>query len=441
LRLDGSSNAQPTDRFFFSPVVSAAWNVKKELLDEQTFVNDLVLRASVGRLGRLNAYDNYAQGPQYTAQVGYTGNLTVPGYNGIAVLTRPYSAGWIGYGIPWAYSEQINIGADATVLDNRIRLSLEWYSKTEKDLILGIPDYAEYGYKQSLESGMSLRNTGIDFSISADVIRKEKFGWNAGLNLNHNSNKLLSLPRDLNEIVVGNRLLKVGQPVDQYWLFVNDGIYTTDADVPVVDGQPLKYNGTALKAGDPRWRDVNGDNIIDNNDKVLTGHSLPTVAGGFDNNLRYGNWNLAMNFYFNLGRKLINQEMSNRFDFVNREGNSNVNSVKEITFWEKRGDYSKYPLYNPWSTVLPYRVDQDLFLENASFLKLRTLTLGYDLTSIMKRKSKNITRFYVYGSVANVFTVTSYTGQDPELAGYTGYDAGYGQPIPRTYTLGVKMDL
>ena len=132
--------------------------------------------------------------------------------------------------------------------------------------------------------------------------------------------------------------------------------------------------------------------------------------------------------------------MANRFDFINREGLNNINSVKEITYWEKRGDYSKYPLYNPWSSSAPYQVDQDLFLENASFLKLRSVSLGYDLTKMMKKKSLMMERFYVYGSVNNVFTLTKYTGQDPELVDYTGYDTGYGMQIPRTYTMGVKME-
>ncbi|MBC6112303.1 SusC/RagA family TonB-linked outer membrane protein [Pedobacter fastidiosus] len=441
LRLDGSSNAQPTSRWFYSPTISAAWNVKNELLKDSRWIDDLVLRASVGRMGRPFSYDNYAQGPQYTASVGYTGNLTVPGYNAFGVLTRTYQFGWVGYGVPWSYSDQINIGADASMLKNRLHVSLDVYSKTEKNQLIGIPAFAEYGYKQSIESGMSVNNMGVDLTISGQVISRSKFSWNSALNLNHNVNELKALPRGLDQLVIGNRFLKVGQPVDQYWLLVNNGIYNSDAEVPVVNGQKLKYKGIVLKAGDPRWQDQNGDNTIDDNDKVLKGHSLPTVAGGFDNNFKYGNWSLGTSLYFNLGRKLINQEMANRFDFVNREGNTDITSVKEITFWEKRGDYTKYPLYNPWSTVIPYRADQDLFLENASFLKLRQVSLGYELGNLLKKKNIKISKLFVYGSVSNIFTITPYTGQDPELVSYDGIDTGYGQPIPRTYTVGVKMEL
>jgi TonB-linked SusC/RagA family outer membrane protein len=441
LRADGSSNAQPTSRWFYSPVVAVAWNIKNEFLQKDKLVDDLVLRASIGRLGRLHSYDNYAQGPQYTASVGYTGNLTVPGYNAFSVLTRPYSFGWVGYGIPWSHSNQVNIGVDASLLSNRLHVSLEVYDKTEKNLLIGIPAFAEYGYKQSIESGMSVGNRGIDLTVRGEIVKKGPLSWNAALNLNHNNNRLKALPRGLQEITIGSRLLKVGQAVDRYWVFVNEGIYTADKDVPVKNGLPLKYNGITLMAGDPRWKDINGDNVLDNRDKVLKGHAFPLLAGGLDNTVGYGGWSLSLNFYFNLGRQVINQEMSDRFNFINRESNLDVTSVKEITFWEKRGNYNKYPLYNPWSTVIPYRTDQDLFLENASFLKLRTLTLGYDLSAYLKKKGMSTERLFVYGSVNNVFTITPFTGQDPELVGYDGINTGYGQPIPRTYTVGVKIDL
>ncbi|MET4080949.1 TonB-linked SusC/RagA family outer membrane protein [Pedobacter sp. UYP30] len=441
MRADGSSNAQPTSRWFYSPVLSAAWSVKKEFLTDISVIDDAVLRASVGRLGRLNVFDNFAEGPQYTASVGYTGNVTVPGYNGFGVLTRPYAAGFVGYDIPWAYTEQLNIGLDVALLKNKLNASFDYYTKTDKKQLLGIPSYAEYGYRQSIESGMDVNNTGVDLSLNYRAIAHDNFTWVTGLNFNYNSNKLKALPRGLDQIVIGDRLLKVGSPVDQYWLLQNKGIYNADADVPVVNGQPLKYNGIPLKAGDPRWVDQNGDNNIDDNDRVLQGNSLPKFYGGFDNNFTYKQWSLNTNLYFNLGRKVLNQESATRFDFVNSQGSNSISSVKEITFWEKRGDYTKYPLYNPWSTVIPYRLQQDLFLENASFLKLRSVSVGYDFTDMFKKNKVKISKMMVYASANNIFTITKYSGQDPELIGYNGIDGGYGQPIPRTYTLGVKMEL
>ena len=441
LRADASTNAQPTSRWFYSPSVGASWNIKNEFFAESKIISLLSFKVGAARIGRINLYDNYSEGPQYMSSVGYTGNSTVPGYNAFSVLTRPYSFGWVGYGIPWAYSDQVNAGFDAAFLKNRLRISVDLYSKTEKDLLLGIPKYAEFGYQKSIESGMSINNRGIDLVIAADPIsNSKKLSWTTALSLNFNKNKLIALPGGLQQLSIDNRLLKVGKQVDGYWLYVNDGKYTSDAEVPVNNGEKLKFNGITLKAGDPKWRDVNGDKMINENDKVLSGHSLPLVSGGFDNNVTFGNFNLGVNLYFTLGRDLINQDMANRFDFINREGQSNLNSVKEITYWEKRGNYNLYPLYNPWSPVIPYRVDQDLFLENASFLKLRTISLGYDFGKSHKSKQK-FNKLYIYGTINNLFTVTNYTGQDPELVSYTGYDTGYGLPIPITYSFGIKMDL
>ncbi|EDM33982.1 putative outer membrane protein [Pedobacter sp. BAL39] len=443
LRADASSNSQPTERWLFTPSLSLGWDVKKEFLESNTLVSTFGVRIGAGRLGRLNAYDNYAQGPQYTADIGYTGNVTVPGYNSIAVLTRPYNFGWVGYGIPWAYTDQLNIGFDLGFMKDRFRAGLELYTKNDKNQLLGIPAFAEYGYSQSFEAGMDVQNTGLDVILSADVLQKNKIGlsWTSTLNFNFNKNQLKALPGGRDELIVNGRLLKVGESVDRYWLLTNNGIYKADRDVPQQGGIYKRYNGIDFSGGDPNWADVNNDNVINNSDKSLMGNIFPKVAGGFNNQFGYGNWTLGLDLYFNLGREILNQDMANRFDFINREGMSTMSSVKEITFWEKRGDYSKYPLYNPWSSVIPYRVDQDLFLENGSFLKLRTLSLGYDLSAFLKNKKSAIERIYIYGSAHNLFTITPYSGQDPELVDYTGVDTGYGQPIPRTYTLGVRVNL
>jgi TonB-linked SusC/RagA family outer membrane protein len=441
LRADGSSNQQPTSRWFYSPVLTAGWDLKKDLLSESASVSELSLTGSIGRMGRYENFDNYAQGPQYTAFIGYTGNLITPGYSGIGTLTRPYSAGYVPYNLKWAYTDQASLGLNASLLNKRLYLSLSGYYKHDKNMLLGVPSAAEYGYTSVIRNGMAVRNVGVDATIGGSILTSENtVSWNSSLNVNFNRNTLTALPGGLNQLVLGDRMLKVGSSVDSYWLLTNQGIYNTDAEVPVVAGKKLAYNGIALKAGDPRWQDVNGDNAITDADRTLQGHSLPVVSGGWNNDFTYKRWTLGLNFYYNLGRKLLNQEMANRFDFYNREGVNDINSAREITYWEKRGDYSKYPIYNPASSVAPYQVNQSLFLEDASFIKLRNLSLGYDLTSKFKSKYVNLQKFYIYASVSNVFTLTKYTGQYPELVNYTGYDTGYGMQIPRTFILGVKLD-
>ena len=443
LRSDGSSNAQPTSRWLVTPTVSLGWNVENDLLADNPTFSTFNVRASAGRLGRLNVFDNFSQGPSYSTFVGFTGNVITPGYNGFGVLTRPYEFGWSGYGIPWAYTDQLNIGVDLGLANDRFRIGIDGYIKHDRNQLLGIPSYAEFGYDQSYEAGMDVKNAGVELILGIDAIRstEDKFAWTTSLNLSYNHNQLTALPGGLSEIVINNRLFRVGEPMDRFWLFENEGIYLTDADVPVKDGQRQSYNGIALQAGDPRWVDKNGDNRIDDSDRRLMGHIFPKVSGGFANQFSYGRWTVDANFYFNLGKDILNTDMANRFDFINREGTVDMNAVKEITFWEKRGDYSQYPRYNPWSSVIPYRADQDLFLEDGSFVKLRTLTVGYDLSDVLSERSSAISRLYVYCTGHNLFTLSGYTGRDPELVDFAGRDTGYGLPIPRMYTLGIRMNL
>jgi TonB-linked SusC/RagA family outer membrane protein len=444
VRTDGSSAAQPTSRWYVSPIVSAGWDLKKELNNEGSRISELKLHASYGRVGRIQSDDRFAAGPHYTVDIGYAGEPRVSTVSGVATLNRPYSQGWVGYDIPWAYSEQLNAGINLGLWSNRLNLSADLYSRSDKNQLFGIPAFAEYGYTQAYQAGMNVNNSGLDLELSGSILQASaKLQWRSSLNVNYNRNRLKALPGGLKELALGNRLLKVGQATDQYWLLQNEGIYNADSEIPVnpATNTKLSFQGITLNSGDPKWQDRNGDFVIDDQDRSLMGHSLPLVSGGFSNNLRYGNWSMGLNLYYNLGRKVINQDMARRFDFINQQSANDINSVKEITFWEKRGDYNKYPIYNPWSNAIPYRVDQNLFLENAAFLKLRSLSVAYDLKDFLKASKSRISSISVYATANNLFTLTSYTGRDPELTDYAGYDTGYGLQIPKTYTLGIRMNL
>ncbi len=436
LRSDGSSNAQPDARWIFTPSLSVNWNIKNSWFNTNPNLKDLTARFSVGRIGLANVFDDFAQGPNYVAQMGFTGNQLIAGYNAIAGLVRPYESGWVGYDIPWAYIDQGNLGLDYAIQKKNFHVSLDVYVKQTKNQLINIPSYSEYGYKSSYAAGMNVQNIGTELTVGLDPIQSDNFKWSTALNVSHNQNKLKALPNGLDRLVIGNNLLEVGKPLDQYWLLSNEGIYKTDADVP----QGMTYNAIQLRAGDPIWKDQNGDNTINDQDRKLRGHRLPAVFGNWYNNFVFGKWDLGINMYYNIGRQLINQEMANRFDFINNEGAKKLDAIKEITYWEKRGDYSKYPLYNPWSTVIAYQADQDLFLENASFVKIRAITLGYNLTSLLAGRTQAIRNAYAYVSANNVATITSYSGVDPEIVDYTGYDIGSKMRIPRIYTLGIKVD-
>jgi TonB-linked SusC/RagA family outer membrane protein len=445
-RADGSSSAQPDNWWLYTPTFTGGLNIKNTWLKDHDAINALKLQASWGRVGRLMPDDRFGEGPQYTSDLSFSNNPVRFSYNGFPGISRAYSSGYIGYGITWPYTEQLNVNASAALLNNRIQLSLDVYNKMDRNMLLGVPFSAEYGYNLRYKNGMTVRNRGVDLAVRAAVLpSKSALQWVPGISVNYNKNTLMALPDGLNELVVANgtKLLQVGHAIDQYWVLENEGIYNRDADIPVnAEGKSLNYKGIPLHAGDPRWKDRNGDHVIDDKDKVLKGHISPVISGGFNNDFYWRGFTLGLSFYYTLGRKVMNAEVANHFDFINREGKIDMSAVKEITFWSKAGSYDKYPLYNPWSTVDAYRTDQDLFLENGSFLKLRNLSLQYDLTTAKWwNKKGKINGLAVYATATNLFTITPYTGGDPELVDFNGFDTGYSLPLSRTYTIGLKMDL
>ncbi|PSL44379.1 TonB-linked SusC/RagA family outer membrane protein [Chitinophaga niastensis] len=441
LRSDGSSNINANGyTWFVSPTIAASYKLSEEnFLRNSSTISRLLLRASWGREGRLFLDDNIGNGPYYTVDIGWSGNRNIAGYNGIPTLGLPFGKGYSGWGTRWPYTDQWNLGADLSLWHDKIAISGDIYSKTDKNGVIAVPVPSEYGFKQTNKNGMSVRNYGAELSIAATV-SNGAFSWQPQLIMQTNQNKLLALPDNLSSITYGNRRLKVGKPIDRYWLLQNNGIYTKESDIPVKNGQPLSFNGIPFKVGDPKWEDMTGDNVINDDDRIMKGHINPAISGGFSNTFTYKQLSLNVVMAYSLGRQVINARMAGRFDFVNREGVDNINGVKELTFWQRVGDYSKYPMYNPWSYVNPYQADQTLFLEDASFAKLRSLTLSYSLTGMKWARKRSFTQCKVYATVNNLFTITRYSGADPELADFTGYDNGYGMPIPKTYTLGFTLE-
>lgn len=439
LRRDGSSNGQPDSRWVTTPAFNANFNLKEQFLKTNSIFNKLDISAGWGRSIRVFLDDRYAAGPQYRSENGWFEEPTIPGYGGRLGINRPYDSGFIGYGITLPYADRTNVTLDASFLNSRLNAAVTVYNRDDKDQIIGIPVPLETGYGVTHKTGMDINNKGLELMLNGLVISKPNgLNWNTTVNLNYNKNELKALPEGLTEVINGDNKLVVGKPVGSFWLYTNNGIYNTNAEVPA----GRTFNGIPMKAGDPNWVDYNNDNRIDSRDKVLAGDRLPKFIGGWNNTLSYKRFDLNFNFIFALGQKAINQYESTRYGFINREAGNNINSVKEVSSWQVFDNEKNYPIYNPWSDVDAYRADQDLFLENASYMKLRSVTIGYDFgKTALFRKSGNFRRAYLYATAMNVFTVTNFSGADPELVNYNGYYDGANLTIPRTFVLGFKLDL
>lgn len=441
-RRDGSSLVQSNSRWFNSYSFDGMYDFNYHL--ESDYVNKLQLTASYGRMGVIPESDRIAAGPQYDTGLGWEGNKAVFSYNGIGTVSRPYYSGWIGYDIPWEYNTLATIGLDIGV-NNHFDFNASFYNKHNKDMVFSVPTVSESGYSYEMLNGMSVENKGVDFTFTANFPQTSVngIGWNASLNVGYNTNKLTGLPRGMEEATIGRRKLEVGERIDRFWLLRNEGVFLNDQDVPVNPNnyELLNYNGgTVFKEGDPRWRDLNGDYEINDKDRELIGNMMPKYVGGLSGQFLYGKIDLSVQFYFNIGRDILNEQAAKYYDFVNTDESNHMGGVREITYWEKNFKDNTYPTYNPWSGVTPYQVEQDMFMEDGSFIKLRNLSLGYDFTSLVNTKTDKFKRFYGYVTANNIWTYTKYSGRDPELVDFFGYDTGAGIRLPKTFTVGVKLE-
>ena len=450
-RYDGSTEIQADDRWLFSPAATVKWNLKSQFMANLKVVSKLTAEASWARVGKLIGYNRYALGPQYSSvDLNWKNQMLIPSYNGYASISRPYSYGWIGYDLGWPYTDKRNLNINGSFFKNRLDLDASLYDNYDKDMIIRTPVPQEYGYEYQYQSGMEVNNRGIDVSLSAGILSNANgLNWDMTFNMNYNWNKLEKLPNGLTDIEIDGRKLQVGQSVDRFWVYKNEGIYKDDSDVPVgADGKPLSINGIPFHKGDPIWADVDGNNVINSKDKVLEGHSTPPFTGGFFNQFRYKNLALSFHLFFAAGYNALNCRSSQRYDFRTLDNQNSLGAVKEIFFWQNTHDKNDYPIYNPLSEVHPYREDQDLFLESLSYLKLRTVSLGYNFTINVGKKDKKTgirkkseNNAYLYLTANNLWTWTNFSGDDPELVDFNGYYTGYSLPIPRSIVLGFRLKL
>jgi TonB-linked SusC/RagA family outer membrane protein len=446
VRRDGSSALQPDNRWTTNYAFSGRAFLKENLFKDNNTVTAFDVYASYSRLGHLFSDDRFSRGPNLKPDLTFTGNPALATYNGLPGLSRPYNSGWVGYGIPWMYSDNIAGGISTDLFAGRLSASAEVYSRTTKNQLLPIPVPLEWGYTGAYYSGLTVNNTGVDVSLAATLVKSDKNGinWSVNGNINYNRNELKALPKGLKEVVIGANKLEVGKPIDAFWVYVNEGIYNNDAEIPTnpATSKKLSANGIAFGVGDAKWKDLNGDYVIDEKDKQLVGNYLPKFTGGFGTTLSYKSLTLNMQFYMALGHKLLNQYASNRLDFINNDTKADINAVKEITFWEKKLELSDYPMYNPWSDALPYRTDQSLFVEDASFVKLRSASLHYDILFNQRPGKKSaFSKAEAYLAGTNLFTITKFKGDDPELVQYNGVYNGYGLPIPKMIVVGLKLTI
>ena len=437
IRRDGTSNFAPGNKFATFPAFSAAWRLSQEpFMRNVKWVNELKVRSSFGYTGNPDVAGNafiqsINQSFQYTL-----GNSS--GSGGIvtgAAPSRTYNPN-----IKWEKNEQLNIGVDLTAFNSRINMSLDVYQRRSRDLILYVAPPLISGTYESVPFNTGLmQNRGIDLTITGKVLNKPGgLNWTATGVLGTYKNKVVSMglsaPIDngFTRITGGSRRIEAGYPVEYFFGFVTEGIFQNYDEINSHAAQSPGVDPTTSTApGDIKFKDLNNDGIINDKDRTNIGNFNPTFTYGITNNVTYKNFELTLFLQGSQGNKVLNFTR-----WYTEGGVSNGNySTDVINRWTSTGTTNTMPrlvLNDPNGNN---RVS-DRFVEDASYLRLKNIRLSYSLPAkwILGATMK---KAVVYVSSQNLFTITNYSGMDPEVGG--GVDIGF-YPQARTFLAGVTID-
>lgn len=431
-RRDGSSRFGPTRKYGFFPSGALAWRIINEkFMKDQSVVSDLKLRASYGLSGNQEIGDyqflssigvvSYAFGvPNPTLRSG-----SVP--NGISNLD-----------LSWETSSQLDLGVDVSFLSNRLSVSADYYIKTTSDLLFNVNVPLSTGYSSSLQNIGKVENRGFEFSLKSVNLPSSAFQWSTDLNFAFNRNEVLALDgrpafltgEGAGHLNVFNPIeLKVGEPLGNFYGRKVEGIFQNEGEI-------ANSAQKTAKPGDFRYADLNGDGIINDNDRTVIGNGYPTFFGGINNTFSYKGIDLTVFFQGSFGNEILNY---GRFDLFNLNGNNNQ-SKEVLNRWTPGNPSQSIPRA---TTAGGQRILSDFHVEDGSYVRLKNITLGYNLPStILKRIHTRSAKVYV--SAQNYLTFTKYSGYDPEVSVYgtssinQGMDYG-GYPAAKTLLIGLNL--
>lgn len=452
MRADGNSKFAPGKRWGYFPSVSAGWVISNEKFMAKTvsWLDFLKLRAGWGQNGNAQTISNFQwQGAfAYNTSSYYTFNGNPDQYvSGAAPSRLPNED------LTWETSEQLNIGLDARFLSGRLGFTLDWYNKKTKDLLVAVPVDPTTGFSTQMKNAGTVENKGIELSLSwNDKIGKD-FQYNVGWNMAYNHNEVTEVKSNQTYNNGGNDLLaqntgymarfEEGHPIGYFWGYKTEGVMQNEADVQAYLDKNCKGNaanskqGTGIKPGDLKFVDVNGDGVVNDDDKTELGDPHPDVTMGITLGASYKGFDLSVTGFGAFG-----QQVARSFrKFTDGEYENFTTEVYD--YWHGEGTSNKYPLLAHMNAGPNWQTVSDIYIENASYFRLQNLTVGYDFTKIWKNSPFQQLRLYF--AAQNLFTITGYKGMDPENgtaigsdSWVTGVDVG-NYPQPRTYMVGVNV--
>ncbi len=436
IRRDGSSNFAPNNKFAVFPSVSVAWRLTQEpFMKKATWLDELKVRASFGYTGNPNVAANaYIQGINQTFQYTFGNSTGSGGVVGGAAPSRSYNPD-----IKWEKNEQFNIGFDATAFSNRVNMTVDLYQRRSKDLILYVaPPFVSGTYESVSFNTGTLQNRGIDLGSNAKVLSTKSINWTAGAVLSAYKNKVISLglsaPLDggFARITGGSLRTTQGLPANYFYGFVTEGIFQSYEEIANHAVQtPGTDPTTSTAPGDIKFKDLNGDGVINDQDRTNIGNANPNFTYGLTNTVTYKNLELTVFLQGSAGNKVLNFTR-----WYTEGGVSNGNYSNDVIGrWNGPGSSNDMPRLALNDPNGNNRVS-DRFVEDASYLRLKNIRLAYNIPAKWIGYAK-LKKAQFYASAQNLFTITNYSGMDPEVGG--GVDIGF-YPQARTYILGAVIE-
>jgi TonB-linked SusC/RagA family outer membrane protein len=383
-RYDGSSKFGPNNKYGFFPAFSVAWRISEEAFFKVNAISDFKIRASYGLTGN-DGIPAFSYLGLYTAGANYNNE---PGIRP-SQLPNP--------DLKWESTSQLNFGLDMGFLKDRITFNADVYAKKTTDLLLDRPISATSGYTFITANIGELQNMGIEFGITTENIKKDRFSWRSTLNYSMNKNKVTKLynGQPLLDIGRGNNSVIEGEPLGVFYGYVSQGVDPSTGDIV--------------------FQDIDGDGEITSADRTVIGDPNPDFIGGFNNILNYGQFSLTFFMQFSYGNDIFN---GSRIYIESLKGEDNQLKIVEER-WKQPGDRTTIPRATITDPNNNNR-ESSRFVENGSYLRFKEVSLSYNFTKTMTDRLR-LQSLKVYVTARNLFTFTNYSGMDPEV-NYAGDD-------------------
>lgn len=412
VRADNSSRFSKDHRWGYFPSLGLSWNLDKEaFLQGKRNLSYLKLRLSGGVVGNQEIPD-YAFSTSYS-----TGS-----YAGSSSYSKSTTA---NDNLKWETTASYNIGIDAGFFDNRLNIVWDAYYKKTSDLLLNVPTGFSSGVTSQLQNVGNVVNKGVELSIDGTLIQRRRLSWTASANIAVNSNKITDMGT-ANNIILGadnQQILRKGEALGSFYGMEFLGIVQTGEDVSKLP----TVNGLVPKAGDIKYEDTNHDNKIDGNDRQVLGSIQPKFTYGLSSQWTYKYIDVSLNFAGSYGNKLYNA-LGRRLELT---GDSYNVLTTVLNSWTAENSSNTLPLASNARTI---SYIDSRYIQSASYLKLRNLTIGYRLP-LQKSFPVGVR---LYFTASNLFTITPYKGYDPEVSG--GTDSG-AYPASRSFVFGLNLSL